>query len=124
MKKLTKKRSIELCLEMWTWLSKNPGSKKIGWPGMIKANDEYGYIDSECFACEYTRQYILTRQVEMSCKKCPLIKLWGKYKGNTPCIDSEVSPYYHWVYSKYKDTKSAKKIASYCRKLLKEMEKR
>jgi len=121
LKKLTKKRSIELCLELWTWLSMNPGIRKYGWPGW---NEGYGYVNSDCFACEYTQQRLSANQNGWSCKKCPLLNLWGEYGGNDPCTNNKVSPYAIWCDSGYKDTKSAKKIASYCRKLLKEMEKK
>ena len=120
MKKLTKKRSIELCLELWTWLAENPGNRKRDWPEWNK----YGDADSYCFACEYVRQHRSILQTEWSCKKCPLIALWGEHKGNDPCTQNEESPYYLWVESGCGDTKSAKKIATYCRKLLKNMEKK
>lgn len=49
--KLTRKKAIELCIELWTWLAET-GAKKRYWPKWA----EYGNAAFNCPFCEYSRQ--------------------------------------------------------------------
>ena len=50
MKRLTLKRSLELCKELWTWLRDNPDvTSKYDWPKWYRYNE----VKDACFACEY-----------------------------------------------------------------------
>lgn len=48
--KLSRKKAIELCIELWTWLAKT-GKEKGDWPKWKK----YGIIHNDCWFCEYGR---------------------------------------------------------------------
>mgnify|MGYP001576274964 CR=1 FL=1 len=114
-KKLTKERTLELCLELWTWLRDNPmGRRKEGWPGWTK---HQAYLN--CFACEYAHQQDCDVFV---CRLCPLLSLWTKKKeiNNYPCEYSSTSPYKKWrnAGSDKMRAKQAGKIVDFCRKEL------
>ncbi len=50
--RLTKKKAIELSVELWTWLAET-GKEKLDWPGW----EQYEDITSECFLCEYADRH-------------------------------------------------------------------
>ena len=116
MKKLTKRKALELTAELWDWVSEN-GGKKYEWPGWTTQED----IDLEeddrsyCFLCAYTGSD--------NCDKCPLS--WTGEEGST-CTDNE-SPYMIWENSidlaSPKARQAAKRIADLCREELARMEK-
>ena len=114
MKRLTLKRSLELCMKLWTWLRDNPEKAKHDWPGWSR----FGDVDNDCFACEYDR--IKTKFGETSCNHCPLRSLWG----SKSCVHPS-SPYSKWDWAL--DTKirksNAKKIADFCKKELDKLNK-
>lgn len=70
--RLTRKKSIELCILLWSWLAKT-GKKKWEWPGWKK----YGDIKEQCWFCEYA-EYRESKSVKEWYKKdtcvdfCPL----------------------------------------------------
>ena len=49
--RLTKKKAMEICIELWTYLAET-GNKKEDWPGWEK----YGEMNAECPLCEYGDQ--------------------------------------------------------------------
>ena len=61
--KLTKKKALEIVIELWTWIVDNPSNYKHRWPGWEK----YGDMKSNCPFCEYDR----THRLEEKCD-CPL----------------------------------------------------
>jgi hypothetical protein len=67
--KLTRKKAIELGIELWTWLAET-GKRKSEWPKW----DEYSKARSNCWFCEYDDQmldrYKCNRQ---GCGYCPLV---------------------------------------------------
>jgi hypothetical protein len=82
--KLTRKKAIELCIELWTWLAKT-GKKKEDWPKWV----EYDYTYNDCWFCEYGSQQV-EKYNGCTCQYCPLIKkldmLCGKsYYGKWSC---------------------------------------
>lgn len=68
--RLTRKKAIELCIELWTWLAKT-GKKKEDWPEWEK----YCKAMSDCWFCEYDDQMLnlYKRKTRSSCGYCPLI---------------------------------------------------
>ncbi len=72
--KLTRKKAIELCIELWTWLAETGGAK-IQWPGWEK----YRYIYLHCFFCEYSKQKKESSAFNRKgiCAYCPLYKQFG-----------------------------------------------
>lgn len=70
--RLTKKKAIELTIELWKWVYKNKSFDKKAWPEW----DKYGYVKNECFCCEYVdrKPHLFGN---MDCVEyCPLYKLW------------------------------------------------
>ena len=60
--RLTRKKAIELCILLWTWLAKT-GKMKEDWP-------EWGKYQAlhHCWFCEYGSQ-----KDESLCDSCPLV---------------------------------------------------
>lgn len=50
--RLSKKKTLEIGLELWAWLSTHPDKSKKHWPGWMK----YGEMTCLCPCCEYLRQ--------------------------------------------------------------------
>jgi len=73
--KLTRKKAIELCIELWTWLAKT-GKSKYDWPGW----ETYGYfIENDCWFCEYgSRQEKRYLSNKTCCEYCPLFATFGE----------------------------------------------
>lgn len=86
-------------VEMWDWISKNPGADKSDWPGWEKFSNgiEAGYqaIRSSCFACEIAEEINFfhnpkTTDKDDICYACPLT--WGD-EGQS-CLEEE---FIKWV---------------------------
>ena len=64
--RLTRKKTIELCIELWTYLART-GKKKEAWPKWKK----YGNASCDCWFCEYDRQRQLANHEDMPmCYRC------------------------------------------------------
>ena len=61
--RLTRKRAIELSIELWKWLAET-GGRKGKWPGWLKHNE----VQDDCFLCEYDHQH------KGCCDSCPIEK--------------------------------------------------
>lgn len=59
--RLSRKRAIELCIELWTWLAET-GKFKKDWPGWKKYTALH-----YCWFCEYSEQ-----KADNLCDECPL----------------------------------------------------
>lgn len=123
MKKLTLKRSLELCLELWSWLRDNSNvTNKLDWPKWYRYNEVY----SRCFACEYDiLEYEKHHRKDPSlddvaCSFCPLRDLW-----DTDCT-KDSSPYNKWCNAKTDGVrkKHAGIIADFCDKELNKIAKK
>lgn len=79
--KLTRKKAIELCIELWTWLAKTGKENKEDWPGWDR---KYAIMD--CFFCEYAP----VDKKRGLCKRCP----WWQKHGH--CYRNINSPYRKW----------------------------
>ena len=81
--RLSKKRAIELSIELWTWLAKT-GKDKDKWPRW----KEFGAVENECFLCEYDYQARRFREEE-DCCRCPYFAKFG-------VCDALGTPYEGW----------------------------
>lgn len=70
--KLSRKKAIKLCIELWEWLAKT-GKEKSDWPGWEK----YDHACSYCWFCEYDRQQEKRYIKQSNCSYCPLVKRLG-----------------------------------------------
>ena len=61
---LTKKKALELTIELWEWLAETGGVKRE-WSGWKEYGDD---IRGDCFLCEYTKG---------DCSLCPLTQFGG-----------------------------------------------
>lgn len=64
--KLSRKKAIELCIELWEWLAKT-GKQKRDWPRWGEIEKKYGFISSHCFFCKMT----------FGCEECPYYEKFG-----------------------------------------------
>ena len=59
--KLTKKKAIEISIELWTWMADTGRKCKRSWTGWEK----YGRMQDDCALCEYTKEPL------DACNDCP-----------------------------------------------------
>ena len=67
--KLTRKKAIELSIELWEWLAETGAMMKLYWPKW----KEYGYANCDCFLCEYG----FRKKHSDTCLNCPLKRCLG-----------------------------------------------
>ena len=115
--KLTKRKALEICMELWKDLARTGSGSKSSWKGWKK----YGKMNSECPCCEYS----LTEESKRDCNKCPLLSIFGnknrkrKYDiSDDPCVDREYS-----VYNKFRRTITSIERRKYARIIWKACEK-
>ncbi len=95
--KLTKKKALKICEELWFWLEKTGGRHKYEWKGWIKYKD----MRNNCPACEYNVQHSDGRCMS----DCILASIWVVRH-----CENEGSLYREWHRSKAK--KDRKKYAT------------
>ena len=94
--KLTKRRALEICRDLWKWLASHPGRSKDEWPGWGK----YGEMESNCPCCEFNNQHqhkycddgnCLIEWPDGSCcsSKSPFSK-WATYRPYAPRYAREI----------------------------------
>jgi len=85
--RLSRKKAIQLCIELWTWLAKT-GKLKSQWPGWR----QYDLILSNCWFCEYNwNQQQHTNERTPFCRYCPYFKAYKER-----CDDSLNGNYVKW----------------------------
>jgi len=108
--KLTKKKAIEITIELWKWLDEKPLAPKTSWPGWKK----YDYLESGCSCCEYVIRKTRNRRIYKKCEDfCPLYELWPYERQESsegvtnmvPCMNLK-SPYRKWEFSSTRDNRS------------------
>ena len=99
--KLSRKKAIELCIELWEWLAKT-GKFKGEWPEWKK----YGEVDGYCWFCEYVEQR------GGGCMFCPLMKKLGFGCGQIDCF-----------YSKWEDAETPQTRKKYAKLFLEQIKK-
>lgn len=65
--KLTKKKAIQISIELWTWLAETGAAHKWRWQGWRK----YGYMHADCPLCEYVNP------LGGGCASCPYYQKFG-----------------------------------------------
>lgn len=100
--KLTKKKAIEISIELWTFLAET-GKEKSDWEGW----EEYREMDYLCPLCEYA-----TSKGMRNCRSCPY---WEKFRW---CY-SWRKPFWHW--EDVSMTKTKKKYAKLFLEQLKQL---
>ena len=72
--RLTKKKAIELTIELWEWLAEMGNECKSEWPNWF----EYDHITFFCFLCEYQqRKNIYWNDSNDYCGYCPYFQRFG-----------------------------------------------
>lgn len=84
--KLTRKKAIELCIELWMWCMET-GEDKKDWPRWT----EFKKIRNDCWFCEYSKN----RLKYNGCKYCPYNENFAYMK--TYSCESKRSPYFKWA---------------------------
>lgn len=87
--KLTKKKALEIAIELWGWIVDNPGKNKNEWPEWEK----YGEMRYDCPLCEVGHFEVIGDD-NLLCD-CPLAKY------NSDCFE--------WAYGKWERAMDAKK---------------
>ena len=85
--RLTKKKAIEISIELWEWLAET-GKRKGCWDGW----DKYGRMTAGCALCEYDKQH------GDSCESCPY------YECYEDCEEAG-KPYNLWHYARTRQTR-------------------
>lgn len=97
--RLTRKKTIELCIELWEWCAKT-GKHKTDWPEWEKYED----ADNSCWFCEYTNKW------DRGCKHCPLVKKLGFGCGAEECF-----------YGKWEDARTPRTRKKYAKLFLEQI---
>ena len=98
--RLTRKKAIELCIELWTWLAKT-GKLKEDWPKWEEYSKKYGSDDiyspvcNHCWFCEYSCQR--SSSMLLNCKFCPYRIKYGHCHSNKKDV---LNHYGHWFEAK------------------------
>lgn len=85
--RLTKKKAIEITIELWTWLALTGHTYKGAWNGW----DKYGAMLYDCPLCEWARN----GNDEKGCGTCPYYEEFGR------CVPvffgrRRDTPFSHW----------------------------
>lgn len=86
--RLTKKKAIELSIELWTWLAET-GKEKEDWPSW----EQYGETTCECFLCEYSDRHPTAVNPYVCYASCPYYQRFG-------CCYRDKEPYDLWLCAK------------------------
>lgn len=87
--RLTKKKAIEISIELWTWLAET-GEEKDEWPGW----EECGHMSCYCAFCEYCNRH--PEKDTDSCSTCPYYEKFGPCQAD----DENLTPYDKWEEAK------------------------
>ncbi|KKL78873.1 hypothetical protein LCGC14_2020530 [marine sediment metagenome] len=82
--RLSRKKAIELCIELWTWLAKT-GKKKEDWPEWKK----YGDIKNDCWFCEHLIEQQKQNDEKYPTKILPCSKYCIYHEKYGGCQDSD-----------------------------------
>lgn len=96
--RLTRKKAIEISIELWSWLAENGNEDKHDWPDWEK----YGEMRSACPLCELFRG-------SLGCGKCPYYSSLGDCTAyNSPFV-------------KWRDTHSKESAEKYASQFLEQL---
>lgn len=90
--KLTKRKTLEICVQLWTWLSKHGNAGKEDWPGwkQLAGADIDEFFPCDCPCCAYFEQHEDVSIDPPACGRYCLIKWPGG-----DCL-SGYSPFAAW----------------------------
>ncbi|MEJ2650175.1 MAG: hypothetical protein P8016_17415 [Sedimentisphaerales bacterium] len=115
--RLTKKKAIELTIEMWKFLAET-GKEKGNWPGWKKYKLDRHYYENACFLCQWVMNQNHIKRIyeffdDPDCKYCPLFK-----RTKESCYDVH-SLYQEWfkVIDIELKKNHAKKLLEFMRKM-------
>lgn len=110
--RLTRKKAIELSIELWTWLAET-GQTKRDWVGWDENGGKFSGILAKCFLCEFVCRTSKRQNKSPTCSDCPY---YQKYGYN--CQDSK-NPYCLWCSNnKVEKKKYAKQFLEQLKTLL------
>ena len=69
--RLTKKKAIEISIELWTYLAET-GEQKFEWLEW----ERYGEMQCDCAFCEYDKRH------SNDCEHCPYYEVFGSCESN------------------------------------------
>ena len=119
-RKLSKKRALELCRDLWVWLAKHKKTQSEDWElkkiWLLKKGLQH---KNSCPACEYAKD----NYGHVWCENCPLLAAWNSNSDQSPCM-SVSSPYWNWKESTGKRASEyATQIANAAKKELAKLHK-
>ena len=120
--KLTRKKAIELCIELWTWLAKTGKKKKEDWPkweNYRNYNRPRGSSTAEsCWLCEYGYQRRKSTKKGETCDYCPYKR---KYRivCNADIDDTDDKQLFY--YSRWEDAKTPRTRKKYAKLFLEQI---
>ena len=95
--RLIKRKTLLLCIELWTWIKENPLRNTSDWPRYAENGGDVPAMASSCPCCEYKKQGPTRRT-------CCIIKGWS-LQITDHCMDSD-SPYARWCKARRAGDKS------------------
>lgn len=107
---LTKRRALEICIELWDWLAQTANPHKCDWPGWQK----YGQMHNGCPCCQYATE--VTPVPGKICVACPLLTLWPT-NGLGFCCCAYSSPYNRWQRNRG-ESKYARGVRRKCARII------
>ena len=88
--RLTRKKAIDLSIELWGWLAET-GEEKEDWPGWKGNGGQHSKCESDCFLCEYCSRV----REDHTCGPCPYRVRWSFCEGwGASC--EPTTPYTKW----------------------------
>lgn len=115
---ITKEKALQITVELFSWLAKNPRKKKCDWPGW----KGYSRLLNFCACCEYVETIEIQRG---SCHyTCPIkwLKTDRMLLHRQSHCGAATSPYRKWVRAIQPKTRTkyAKQVVNLAKKALKE----
>ena len=112
---MTKKESLEICRDMWTWLAEDPHYRRKSdylWEHDLKG------MRCDCPCCEFTSQGLA---YAIDCTICPLRNYWPEGDLYMRCLNPG-SPYAGWE-DNIRSKERCLTIVNFCKEELEKMEK-
>ncbi len=105
--KLTKKKAIELSIELWSWLAETGADSKRDWDGWEK----YGEMLNDCALCKYREEH--SKAYPPSCRVCSYYQKFGC------CYGKSGKP--STIYDHWEDAETTEQHKEYASKFLEQL---
>ena len=92
--RLTKRKALELTIELWDWLAKNPSKTEGDWPKWKLNGGSIHEMQHDCSCCEYDLRHGGSGYSAGGCQHCPLRDYWP-HGSCEPEFGS--SPWFDWI---------------------------